>query len=176
MRQNAGGGGSLRPFTGIGFRAAAASGVDRRQADGLDWAADVPAFGLLVRMVVPGWTRRYAGHPTRGKCIFGCFLALFLPGLLFLGTALGSVLLGLALSLHAASIMDMVRERQGFRILPPADLRAGRPWGVVSCTIPPGGRWLLTRVASPLAIQSCCAIPFDARRRRAAESFRLPMV
>ena len=43
-----------------------------------------------------------------GRWMFGCYLGLLLSGLLFLGNGLGWLLLGLAISLHAASVLDIV--------------------------------------------------------------------
>ena len=72
------------------------------------WPSDLQTPSVLLRMIVPGWAQRYAGRPTRGKWMFWCYLGLLLPGLLFLGTGLGWLLLGLAISLHAASVLDIV--------------------------------------------------------------------
>ncbi len=43
--------------------------------------------------------------------MFWSYLGLLLSGLLFIGTGLGSLLLGLALAVHAASIVDVVASR-----------------------------------------------------------------
>ena len=59
-------------------------------------------------MIVPGWAQRYTGRAVRGRWIFGGYLGLLLVGLLFFGTGWGWLLLGLALALHAASILDIV--------------------------------------------------------------------
>jgi hypothetical protein len=72
------------------------------------WPADLPALGLFLRGIVPGWPQRHAGRHTRGNAILGCYLGLLLSGLLFVGTPLGWLLLGLAMSVHAASILDLV--------------------------------------------------------------------
>ncbi|MGO9109450.1 MAG: S26 family signal peptidase [Thermoguttaceae bacterium] len=88
------------------FRAAVARSLAARRV--LDWASDLPASSLLLRMVVPGWAQWYSGRPIRGRWMLCGFLGLLLSGLLFIGTGLGSLLLGLALALHAASIMDIV--------------------------------------------------------------------
>ena len=72
------------------------------------WPADLQTPGVLFRMIVPGWAQRCIGRTGRARWMFGCYLGLMLSGLLFIGTALGWLLLGLALSLHAASCLDIV--------------------------------------------------------------------
>ena len=89
------------------FRAA----VDRvllaaRRVSG--YASDLPASSLLLRMVVPGWAQWYVGRVARGRWMFCGYVAALLAGLLFAGTWLGLLLLGLAASLHAASITDIM--------------------------------------------------------------------
>ncbi len=75
------------------------------------WPSDLLTPGVCLRMIVPGWAQRHAGRTVRARWMFGCYLGLLLSGLLFLGTGLGWLLLGLALSLHAASIMDIAGAR-----------------------------------------------------------------
>jgi hypothetical protein len=71
-------------------------------------ASDMQTPSVLLRMIVPGWAQRYTGRIGRAKLMFWCYLGLLLSGLLFLGTALGWLFVGLAISLHAASILDIV--------------------------------------------------------------------
>jgi signal peptidase I len=75
------------------------------------WPAGWQTPGVLFRMVVPGWAQHHIGRATRGWSIFGCYLALLLLGLLFIGSGLGYLMLGIAISLHAASILDVVAAR-----------------------------------------------------------------
>jgi len=63
-------------------------------------------LSTVWRLIVPGWATWYRGRPARGLIIFVAFLSLLLPGLALLGTGLGSVLLGLAFSVHIASGVD----------------------------------------------------------------------
>ena len=88
------------------FRAAAASALAGVRITG--WPSDLQTPAVLLRMIVPGWAQRYVGRHARARWMFGCYLGLLLSGLLFVGTGLGWLLLGLALSLHAASILDIV--------------------------------------------------------------------
>ena len=139
------------------FRAAVAGGLAARRA--LGWPSDLPAPGLLLRMIVPGWAQRYAGRTTRGRWISWCYLGLLLSGLLFLGTGWGSLLLGLALALHAASIMDIVATSV-------PDLRQRLIYSGVAVLLLavvvyyPAG-WLLGRVAAP-QIFNLASPPFEA--------------
>jgi hypothetical protein len=88
------------------FRAAAVGSFAGLRITG--WPSDLQIPGVLLRMIVPGWAQRYAGRTARAKWLFGCYLGLLLSGLLFFGTALGWLLLGLTVSIHAASILDIV--------------------------------------------------------------------
>lgn len=63
-------------------------------------------LSTIVRLVVPGWAHWYRGNGERGLVFFVAFLSLLLPGVVFLGTGLGSMLLGLAFGMHVASAVD----------------------------------------------------------------------
>lgn len=71
---------------------------------------DLPHFlpGLFARMVVPGWPQMSTGQTARGRMLLGSYLGLLAVGILFIGTAWGSVALGLALAVHASSVIDLV--------------------------------------------------------------------
>lgn len=72
------------------------------------WPAELQRPGLLLRMIVPGWAQSCSGRPRRAKWMFRGYLGLLLSGLLFYGTPLGWLLIGLAISVHAASVLDIV--------------------------------------------------------------------
>lgn len=63
-------------------------------------------LGTIVRAIVPGWAHRFRGNSPRAIVFFVSYLALLLPALLYLGTGLGSVLLGLAFGMHVAAASD----------------------------------------------------------------------
>jgi hypothetical protein len=62
----------------------------------------------MVRMLVPGWAQIYIGSVQRGRLFLILYVVFLLLGLVHLGTFLGSVLLGLALSVHLSSIVDVI--------------------------------------------------------------------
>ena len=63
---------------------------------------------VLLRIIVPGWPQYYQGRLRRGRRFFGAYVVALLLGLFFAGTNFGSLLLGLALALHACSVLDVV--------------------------------------------------------------------
>jgi hypothetical protein len=67
-----------------------------------------PAPGVFWRMIVPGWPQIHCGQVTRGRVFLYAYLAALIPGMLFTGTLFGSLLLGLAISVHASSVLDVV--------------------------------------------------------------------
>ncbi len=70
---------------------------------------DVPVrYGTFPRMIVPGWPQIYVGQIVRGRVMLAAYCALLLLGLLFVGTQPGGMLLGTALAVHAASVIDVV--------------------------------------------------------------------
>ncbi len=120
---------------------------------------DMPVPGLLLRTIVPGWAQHYTGRLGRARWMFGCYLGLLLTGLLFIGTGLGWLLLGLALSLHAASVMDIVAAGVtdfGRRLIYSAVATAV----LVALIYYPAGR-LLALVATPQRFNAA-AFPFMA--------------
>jgi hypothetical protein len=63
---------------------------------------------LFVRMVVPGWPQIFMGHRARGRMLLATYLGLMAVGILFVGTVAGSIALGLAFSVHASSVIDIL--------------------------------------------------------------------
>jgi hypothetical protein len=68
----------------------------------------LPPAPIFLRLIVPGWSHFHAGQRVRGHLFLWAFLACLLPGLLFWGTGWGSVLLGLAFSVHSSAALDVV--------------------------------------------------------------------
>ena len=154
------------------FCAAAASVLPAGRV--IDWPFDMPAPSLLLRMIVPGWAQRYAGRPIRGRWIFWCYVGFLLSGLLFAGTTLSRSLLGLAISLHAASVLDVVAATV-------SDFRDRLVYTVVTAGVthrrrritPPDGCWHKWQAHNGLPTS---APPFEEGDVVLVNPFRLPMV
>jgi hypothetical protein len=68
-------------------------------------------FAVIFRMIVPGWPQVYEGRKLFGILLF-CGYCLSMPlSLLYISTAFGNVLLGVAITLHASSIVESVFAR-----------------------------------------------------------------
>ncbi len=63
---------------------------------------------FLLGLAIPAWPQFHTGRRIRGHLFLWSFLAFLLPGLLMLGTVRGSVLLGLAFSVHTSGALDAV--------------------------------------------------------------------
>lgn len=77
-----------------------------------DSRVPLPTPDILSRLVVPGWAHIHLGIPLRGQVFLLAYLPLLLLGLLYWGTGTGSILLGLAFSVHTSSVTDVLI-RQG---------------------------------------------------------------
>jgi hypothetical protein len=106
----------LRRVTdGVAASLARANSMTDRLAKAVTSRCDVPEIPesqLLLRMVVPGWPQIYCGHVRRGKFFLYLYLALLFSGALLFGTGIGSVLLGLAVSCHVSSVLDVILLQQ----------------------------------------------------------------
>jgi signal peptidase I len=69
---------------------------------------DRPPALVVARLIVPGWAQLYLGHKLRGRVFLTAYCAFVIGALLFLGTGLGSIFLGLAIAVHASSVIDLV--------------------------------------------------------------------
>ncbi len=102
---------------------------------------------VILRMVIPGWPQFFLSRRLQGRIFLGGFLICLPLGLFFAGTALGGLLLGLVLSFHAASIIDIViffaRERDSRLVYSLACMI------LVGAVIYFPSIWLITRVAVP---------------------------
>jgi type IV secretory pathway protease TraF len=111
---------------------------------------DVPAMSVVWRMIVPGWAHAFAGQPVRGRLFLTIWLALLLPGLLLMGSFLGSVLIGLAFSCHAAAALDLIlRDCQDLGQRLACTVIA---WIALFAIIYAPAGWLIGQVANPYVI------------------------
>src|SRR5579864_3406905 len=139
----------------------AASGARRAVAGSLvsESSVPLPEPAILSRLMVPGWAHIHSGIPIRGWFFLCAYLLLVLLGLVEWGTIAGSILLGLAFSVHASSAMDIL-VRQGNVRFP----RMMATAAVVSLVLAvlfyvPAGQ-LLTRIAAPISFEDD-APPFE---------------
>lgn len=111
----------------------------------------MPGWSKLLRLAIPGWVHFLSGQTTRGRIFLGAFLGLVGSGALFWGTVLGSVLLGLAFSVHASSVFDILCQRPASivsRIVAGAAVLL-----VLGFAVYMPANWLLNRVAMPVGVQ-----------------------
>ncbi|NLY00784.1 MAG: hypothetical protein GXY83_32210 [Rhodopirellula sp.] len=106
--------------------------------------------GALLRIVVPGWPQIFAGQTARGRLFFALYLATLLGGLLFAGTPVGGILLGLALATHASSILDVVY--RGTHDTPSRIVYSAAFLLLVGIAVYLPVTWAVTRVALPRRI------------------------
>jgi hypothetical protein len=127
-------------------------GVGRHAGEFTDFhGLPVPPAGVLLRLPVPGWAHFHLGERSRGWAVVGLYLALLVPALVLMGTVPGSLLLGLAFSVHASSTLSIL-----FRYGAEAVGRALTGVVVLACLalgvyVPVG--WLVGQVARPVTIQ-----------------------
>ncbi len=73
-----------------------------------------PDTAVILRMVVPGWSQRYLGERRLGRILFWAWIPFIVLGLFLFGTTRGSMLLGLAFSIHsfaASHLLNRTGER-----------------------------------------------------------------
>lgn len=122
--------------------------------------AGLAPWSLFARLALPGWSHFYAGQRVRGHLFLWGTLIFLLPGLILLGTFAGSMLLGLAFSVHSSAALDIVTQT-----FPDAGMRARMARSVLVSIVlalvvyvPLG--LLLMRVADPTVIHYSTA-PFQ---------------
>lgn len=62
----------------------------------------------ILRSIVPGWAHFHADLRWLGHAFLWGFLVFFIPGMLHFGSSTGSILLGLAFSVHSTAVLDIV--------------------------------------------------------------------
>ncbi|WP_437193905.1 hypothetical protein [Planctomicrobium sp. SH527] len=115
----------------------------------LNVPVDLPAIGVLLRTVLPGWLHIYCGYKNIGKFILGVYVVLALMFALFVGTPLGALVMGTALALHVVTVMhllmsDVVGWRNRF-------CHAFVVYGVFSLLYVVGW-WAIQRVVNPITL------------------------
>jgi hypothetical protein len=77
-----------------------------------EYRIPLPEREVAPRLIVPGWAHIHGGLAFRGGAFLGVYLLLGILGLLNWGTDLGAICLGLAFSVHASAVLDIL-VRQG---------------------------------------------------------------
>jgi signal peptidase I len=115
----------------------------------MDSRIPLPEPDILSRLIVPGWAHIRSGLVIRGRLFLGVYLTLLLLGLAQWGTGFGSFLLGLAFSVHASSMVDILI-RQGTVRFPRMMATAALVSLVLAVLIYAPAGWLLMHVAEPI--------------------------
>ena len=106
--------------------------------------------GTMVRLVVPGWAHMYRGMRERGVLYLAAYFGCLLPGLILLGSWLGSVCIGLAFGIHVMSAVDaMVGQFSDFAGRIAFSLFCGL--GLLAVVYLPIG-YAISRVATPIQV------------------------
>ncbi len=108
----------------------------------------LPEPAILRRLIVPGWAHIHSGLVLRGRAFFGAYGPSLLLGLSLWGTPEGSILLGMAFSVHASSVIDILI-RQGTVRFPRMLATAAVVSLALAAFYYPAGEVLL-RVAQPV--------------------------
>jgi signal peptidase I len=141
--------------TRLFYRARDAAGALTRAVGGSiveDSHVPLPEPAILSRLIVPGWAHIHSGLRIRGWFFLGAYLPLLVFGLMRWGTFFGSVALGLAFSVHASSVMDILM-RQGTVRFPRMMAMAAVVSLALSVLVYLPTGLLLTRVAAPYAYE-----------------------
>lgn len=106
-----------RAYLGVrdGLQSTAGPAARRAAAELSSMCPTIAPWSMTWRSAVPGWAHWYAGQLWRARLFFIGYIALLLPGLLFIGTSLGGILLGLAFSVHTSAAFDTYCQYQPSR-------------------------------------------------------------
>ena len=115
--------------------------------------AHLPEKALLARLVVPGWAQLHIGERWQGRALLFAWLALLLAGLLYFGTWGGSILLGLAFSVHSFASADIVNRASEDRGIAAQITRSLAISLILAATMYGPGSYLITRIADPISPQ-----------------------
>ena len=131
---------------------AARDAARAQQIDFQPFTDEMPPGPVLARLIVPGWGQLRVGQRWQGWLFFWSFVAVLLPGLLWFGSSRGSVLLGLAFSIHSAAAVDIFNQAFTDR-----SFRAQLTRSIVTSLLLAAllywpASWLLTRVAAPFTV------------------------
>jgi signal peptidase I len=119
----------------------------------------LPEPEILSRLIVPGWAHMHSGLAIRGRFFLAAYLPLLVLGLAQWGTGLGSILLGLAFSVHSSSVVDIL-VRQGTVRFPKMMVTTLLVSVILAILVYVPAGQVLTRIAAPIQYQYDAA-PFE---------------
>ena len=121
-----------------------------RGADLATAVGDIPDWKEIARSLIPGLPQWAAGQRLWSRILAGTYTGLLVLSLLNFGTVFGSVVLGLLLSCHAASIWDAAAQARE-----PLARAVRTLWFATACALVVYGPpyWLVSNVAEPVAIR-----------------------
>jgi signal peptidase I len=126
-----------------------------------DAQVPLPEPPLLARLIVPGWAHIYVGMTLRGRIFLAVYLFLAAMGLLTWGTDMGSLWLGLAMSVHASSALDVL-VRQGTMRFPRMVLTSVIVFLVLGAVVYYPAYQVGSHVAAPIRFEEPAG-PFERR-------------
>src|SRR6185437_9669377 len=100
----------------------------------------------LFRSIVPGWAHFHLRLRVLGHVFLWGYLVFFIPGLLHFGSRTGSVLLGLAFSVHSTAALDVVMRAFGPTNFRDRMARSIAVTLVLAVAVYYPAGWMLTRV------------------------------
>ena len=114
-----------------------------------------PPAAVLLRCIVPGWAQFYLGDVLLARCLVGAYVPLVFLGLVLFGSYPGAILVGIAVSIHASSVVAMLL-RYGTS-QPARMLVAMLVLVVLAVGVYGPALWAMTRVALPITVQDAAA-------------------
>lgn len=138
--------------THLFYRARDAAVEARRAVAGSmieDSHVPLPEPAILSRLIVPGWAHIHSGLRIRGWFFLAIYVPLILTGFLRWGTLLGSVAAGLAFSVHASSVMDILMRQGTVRFPRMMAMALMVSLALAALVYVPAGQ-LLMRLAAPI--------------------------
>lgn len=91
------------------MRSARGSVRSAKRQWGLSPDTELPSWGLLGRLVVPGWAQIHSGQATFGKWLLAGYAVSVAVAAVCFGSSACSFLLGMAFACHGVSVYDVVR-------------------------------------------------------------------
>ena len=145
---------------GAGLRFHLRDAMKNYRATAIAESKIAPSFTreVALRLIVPGWAQFYLRRRGRGYVFMTAAGIALLFALVFVGTTLGNLALGMLFSMHSASVSDAV-------LAPGSNVRESIFAGLMVYAVLGGivylpGIWLVTRITMPYVLQDRAPSPF----------------